>query len=70
MIITHCQLVLVFKEIENEDRKKYETFIHTPNQKHFSMDVTFIMCLDQSILQLYQTCKHLLEKIYAGLMIQ
>ena len=43
-------------------------FIHTQNQKQLSMNVT-LMCLNQSILQLYKTYKNIQEKVQVGLLI-
>ena len=50
-------LVLVLKKIESEVKQNMMHFIHTLKQKQLSMKVTLIMYLNQSKLQLYQTCK-------------
>ena len=46
------KLGLVLKKIEIDDN-----FINTQKQKQLIMKVTLMMCLNQSILQLYQAYK-------------
>ena len=46
------------------------SFILTQKQEQLLMRVTEIKYLNQSILQLYQTCKNILEKVWVGLLIQ
>ena len=46
------------------------TFIQTQKPKHLVMKAIFTIHLNQSMVRLYQTYKHLLEKIWAGLLIQ
>ena len=52
-------LVLVFKKIESQFKESMTVFTHTQKQKQLSMKVTLMVCFNQSILQLYQTCKNL-----------
>ena len=47
-------LVLVFKKKGSEHKRKYDNFFHTQKQKQLSMKATVIICLNQSILNLYQ----------------
>ena len=44
-------------------------FIHTQKQKRLSMKGILMMCLNQSIHQLYQTYKNLYEKVQWQLLI-
>ena len=63
--------VSLFKKIESEHKTKYDTFFHTQMQKQLSMKITFMMYLNQSILEFYhQTYKNLKEKAQARLLIQ
>ena len=49
-------LVLVFKNLEVDDKTKYDTFYsNSKAEKYLSMKVTLVMYLNQYILQLYQT---------------
>ena len=59
-------LALVFKKIESEDKTKYDTFYSNSKAEILSIKVTLMMCLNQSILQLYQTYKNLQD----GLLIE
>ena len=45
-------------------------FIQTQKQKKLLMKVTLMMCLNQFMIQLYQTYKNLLEIVQVGLLIQ
>ena len=47
-------LVIVFKRKGSEHKRKYDNFFHTQKQKQLSMKATVIICLNQSILNLYQ----------------
>ena len=49
-------LVLVFKKIESDDKEEFDK---AQKPKQLSMKVTLMMCLNQSILQWYQTYKNL-----------
>ena len=50
-------LVLALKKIKSEDKTKYNTFYSHSKAKKLLMEVTLMMYLNQSILQLYQTYK-------------
>ena len=51
-------LNLVLKNIESKHNKNnVPYFIRTKKQKQLLMKVILMMCLNQSIQQLYQTCK-------------
>ena len=51
-------IVLESKKIERDDKTKYDTFFLN-TKAETTMKVTLMMCLNQSILQLYQTYKNL-----------
>ena len=55
-------LVLEFKKIESDDETKYSTFYSSSKAETIIMRVILIMHLNQSIVQLYQTCKNILHK--------
>ena len=59
-------LILEFKKIENDDETKYRIFYLTQKLKKVKM----MICLNQFILNLYDTYKSLLEKVQVGLLIQ
>ena len=44
-------------------------FIQTQKQKQLLMKVILMMHLSHLILQLYQKAKHVLEEVWAGLLI-
>ena len=52
-------LVFLLKKIESDDKTKYDTFYSHPKEKQLLIKVTFMMYLNQSKLQLYQTYKYL-----------
>ena len=51
-------LVLVFENIESEDKTKYDTF-YSNSKAEIIINETLMMYLNQSILKLYQTYKNL-----------
>ena len=54
--------------MQSKDKAKYEIF-HSHSKTKLSMKVTLmIMYLNQSMLQLHQTCKTFLEKVQPGLL--
>ena len=56
-------LVSEFKRIENDDERKYSTFIRTRQQKQLLMKVILMIYLSQFILQLHQTYKKLAKEL-------
>ena len=46
-------LILMLKKIERADKKNMTHLIHTQKQKQLLMNVTLMVCLNQSILQFY-----------------
>ena len=48
-------LVLLFKKIESENKTMYDTFYSHSKAGTIINKVTFMMCLNQSILKLYET---------------
>ena len=63
-------LVLEFKNMQSDGETKYRTFYVSSKAEYLLMRVMLMMCLDQSILRLYQTYKNHLEKVQAELLIQ
>ena len=55
-------LVLEFKKIESDDETKYSTFYSSSKAETIIIKVILIMHLNQYIVQLYQTCKNILQK--------
>ena len=53
------RLVLVFKNIENEDKTKLHNLYSSSKAEKLSTKMTLTMCLNQYILQLYQTYENL-----------
>ena len=50
-------------------QQNVSSFILTREQKRLSMKTTLMMYLNQSIIQLHQTYKNILEKVQTGLLL-
>ena len=53
------KLVLVFKKIDSKDKTKFDNFYSSSKAETIVNESDSVMCLNQSILELYQTYKNL-----------
>ena len=65
-----AKFALEFKKIERDDKTKYNLFYSNSKAEAITNKSDLSMEANHSIVPFYQTCKNLLQKGQAGLLIQ